>query len=699
MVKTKNNGVLVNTSGAEWVPVNLKIKAAGENMAIAGSGTGRGLRNQIAWTKNFTLAAWIKPLNLRNRQWIVRISGASLGLQGEQLVFSDSKKEFIAKKTIFSSNAWQHVAITIEGNQLRFYQNGKLKEVLAGVSINPTSTQAFFLGYNFNGAIDEFQVWNAVKSPIAIHELMFQKPDEQATDLAYYLEADKKNISANQKRGKAVATLNGSVPSIVPPDKRVFKEPGNDKSYIKFDSPGIKNGNCRYSTKLDLSNQFTVETWLKATKFQNWGGGATIPILRFGNDGSPIALRYSQGNKIRLHCTLPGQAHIDLKNSMLIEKDFPLNEWHHIAVVYENTIFKVYLDGILIGSKTYKGGKHSISTNRAFVGATATNLDDLRIWNIAKSANAIRTQMNKELKGNEKGLLRYYKMDDNKMKDFTNNSKACELEISKPTVYPPPPPPFETVNKFCKQQSTKASGSHKWVKLTGGKIPANAIQGQTINNKKYYVTRVPVNCRNIVGKIMEGQSTSFALYHNKEVQAKAFEVLVNNGKPYKWEWATANKQIPANAVVAGVNKKNKKICPCLGEYNSQMHIGWWVEGFLGCTISYGGKALGLDNYKLLIEDKSSSSASTAISTANINIVPFAEDKKHTWKKNPGDLHQYGIWGARKRTFIMTPNDQWVVARGRIKETFFPGMFLNVPNSRRDSKNFNYKGELFTKFRI
>ncbi|NRS89780.1 hypothetical protein HNQ02_002712 [Flavobacterium sp. 7E] len=93
------------------------------------------------------------------------------------------------------------------------------------------------------------------------------------------------------------------------------------------------------------------------------------------------------------------------------------NQWHHWACVYNvtNKTREVYQDGILVGSQNnvlpYTGS--GILTLGGVKQNNGNNLkgsiDDVRIWNTARTAQQISDSRNCELQGNETGLVSYYK--------------------------------------------------------------------------------------------------------------------------------------------------------------------------------------------------------------------------------------------------------------------------------------------------
>ncbi len=96
---------------------------------------------------------------------------------------------------------------------------------------------------------------------------------------------------------------------------------------------------------------------------------------------------------------------------------FSNNTWYHVAATYDGSTMKLFLDGNEISSipKTgslttnatadaWIGGNPPIATTRPWQGG----IDEVRIWNTARTAAEIQANLNTELTGSESGLKAYY---------------------------------------------------------------------------------------------------------------------------------------------------------------------------------------------------------------------------------------------------------------------------------------------------
>ena len=98
----------------------------------------------------------------------------------------------------------------------------------------------------------------------------------------------------------------------------------------------------------------------------------------------------------------------------------PINEWHHLACVYKDNAYNSYLDGLAIGSSQpwvfgspgdvplKIGQSGTCFDSQRFLGV----MDEVRIWNYARTESEILYSMNRTLAGAESGLVGYWGFDD-----------------------------------------------------------------------------------------------------------------------------------------------------------------------------------------------------------------------------------------------------------------------------------------------
>lgn len=94
----------------------------------------------------------------------------------------------------------------------------------------------------------------------------------------------------------------------------------------------------------------------------------------------------------------------------------PANSWNHIALTYDGTTAKLYVNGQLMKSNALAAASYIKGTSALILGSRASgglnysgSIDEVRMWTIARTQAEIQNSMYSELAGNESGLLSYYK--------------------------------------------------------------------------------------------------------------------------------------------------------------------------------------------------------------------------------------------------------------------------------------------------
>jgi len=155
------------------------------------------------------------------------------------------------------------------------------------------------------------------------------------------------------------------------------------------------------------SGNFTIETWIKS----NATNGNIQAIL--SKHLSPTA---TDGYDLRLVNNFISFSWNN--NSITANHAIDMNRWYHIAVTFDGTNYKLYIDGILDNTAT--GANPTVNSVDFILGAMSQNTytpynyyngyaDELRIWNTSLTVDQIRQMMNQEIindgSGNVKGVI------------------------------------------------------------------------------------------------------------------------------------------------------------------------------------------------------------------------------------------------------------------------------------------------------
>ena len=168
---------------------------------------------------------------------------------------------------------------------------------------------------------------------------------------------------------------------------------------------------------------YTIEAWFYADQMGTRG------IVGWGNYGS-----YNQVTALRLHGS-NGFRHYWWANDLDVTTGDISGAWHHVAVTWDGTDRKLYLDGVF--KKGDQPSGHAVPNASNFrIGSTNNGeyfdgkIDEIRIWSEARTQPEIQATMNNTLTGSEGGLVAYYKMNDGSgtsLADSSRNSNTATM--------------------------------------------------------------------------------------------------------------------------------------------------------------------------------------------------------------------------------------------------------------------------------
>ncbi|MDW5289722.1 PKD-like domain-containing protein [Formosa sp. PL04] len=167
---------------------------------------------------------------------------------------------------------------------------------------------------------------------------------------------------------------------------------GND-----FDFNGT-NTSVNFGNAYNLVGPFSIEIW---TKPNSTTGNQTILSKRSpSNATNGYDLTLTNGNTVAFNWN---------NGKSISTSGLSSNRWYHVAVTFNGSSYKLYVDGILKATKNNEIGPQ-INSNLALLGAVQSSilptnyfngwLDELRIWNKALSIDQIREMMNQEIQNN-----------------------------------------------------------------------------------------------------------------------------------------------------------------------------------------------------------------------------------------------------------------------------------------------------------
>ncbi len=181
-------------------------------------------------------------------------------------------------------------------------------------------------------------------------------------------------------------------------------------SSILFD--GINDKVLVYDRpSLQITHEISLEAWIKPEESDYISTQPCI-ISKFMNGSGYKLELVNYGSYYRLQFSLPAR---NIKSNQLL---CPGN-WYHIAAVYDGENMKLYINGKL-DSECIAFGLLNVNNCPLMIGGNSSenntyfkgNIDDVRIWNIARSESQIKNYFSKTLTGNENGLAGNWLMDE-----------------------------------------------------------------------------------------------------------------------------------------------------------------------------------------------------------------------------------------------------------------------------------------------
>lgn len=145
------------------------LKAQVDNYALKFNKEGNvsfGTMNEMNELSTYTVQFWICPSSWTQRATIFsrgETFSAKLGVEGE-LLFTIGQELVSVISSALTVNKWAHVSVINGDGNLVVRINNEVVKTESRSFVIPTSTDAFMLGGNFDGRIDELRIWRAVLS-------------------------------------------------------------------------------------------------------------------------------------------------------------------------------------------------------------------------------------------------------------------------------------------------------------------------------------------------------------------------------------------------------------------------------------------------------------------------------------------------------------------------------------------------------
>mgnify|MGYP003384325531 CR=1 FL=1 len=179
---------------------------------------------------------------------------------------------------------------------------------------------------------------------------------------------------------------------------------------LSFD--GVGSDHVEITGFQAFGSTFTQELWYYPTDAAAHYRSLLGTVVSSGNanDSSPVIIEHQKG-------ILFGFGDGAAWNK-LVPNVLTINKWNHIATTFDGTNYKLFVNGIEKFDTTDLSGKSPNSTtifrisSNTFNGEAAGKIDEVRVWNLARTPAQIRETMARALQGDESGLVGYYPFDE-----------------------------------------------------------------------------------------------------------------------------------------------------------------------------------------------------------------------------------------------------------------------------------------------
>ena len=171
---------------------------------------------------------------------------------------------------------------------------------------------------------------------------------------------------------------------------------------------------CENSPSLNMQQSITVEAWIYPF---NWNGNRRV-LQKGNNDDQYLLAGINYNGEGQLHFS------IEVEGGCLTPMLPSSNIWHHVVGVYNqsSSSMYMYIDGFEVEEISGINGNINITSDPLFIGTKYDFappqdffngvIDEVRIWNIARSQSDIQEFMNRQLTGTEAGLVGYWQFNE-----------------------------------------------------------------------------------------------------------------------------------------------------------------------------------------------------------------------------------------------------------------------------------------------
>ncbi len=331
---------------------------------------------------------------------------------------------------------WHHIACVWKSNTTNGFQtyvDGVVKNQRSSANVTlPAISSGAWLGTLnggelISGTLDEVRIWKTARTQTEIRQNMHRElpdPSSETNLVAYYKFNETSGTSLADSKNNYTGTLTNMAGNEWSTSSAMY----GPKKALDFDGSG-DYVSCNLSSS--SSSVISIESMVS---FNNLSGQQNFIHIDDGAAINRIVPYKDDSNNINLFIAdASGNADV-LSSSFMVEQ----NQWYHMAFIYNNKEATIYINGLNVASKTMNYSYYLDGTDQLYLGSGAGSflsnikMDEVRIWNTARTQNDICENMYKNLSGNETGLIAYYSFDHssgNSLADFSGQNNNGTLTI------------------------------------------------------------------------------------------------------------------------------------------------------------------------------------------------------------------------------------------------------------------------------
>ena len=370
--------------------------------------------------KDLTFECWVNYDSLQNATFFSQgdaNEAISMGMNDSgKVVVKVADKVLVSEKTpAWEKSSWNHVALVYDNTDTTVTAYVNYTAAISGYKVNAyTGNGVVEVGRdvatqsgNFNGKVDQFRIWNDVRSSATIQaNSTAQLSGNDLNLIAYYdMEEAKGSATEDKARGANLVMKGGSWAL---PEGRSAEFDG--ASYVAMNSS---------AAVITSDMDFTLEFWFNAL-----AGAKDQTILSNGNgidkNGENPSNVFSVGFDEEGTITFRHNGY-----TVPVNGKYADNNWHNftLAVNRSSGNARIYMDGelntyfpaekvgriasdkLFAGARVWSAGDSTIKTvDQYFTG----KVDEVRLWNLYRQQSQIEKFYNQKSNGDEMGLLLYY---------------------------------------------------------------------------------------------------------------------------------------------------------------------------------------------------------------------------------------------------------------------------------------------------